>query len=63
MYQLTEDQELLLQTVNEFGAQRLAPTVLQRDAANEFDESLVKELLDLGLHDGIANTSRVFITR
>ena len=49
MYQLTEDQELLLQTVNEFGAQRLAPTVLQRDAANEFDESLVKELLDLGL--------------
>ena len=49
MYQLTEDQELLLQTVNEFGAQRLAPTVLQRDAANEFDESLVKELLELGL--------------
>ena len=49
MYPLTEEQQLLLDTVNEFGRTRLEPTVLARDAKAEFDEALVQELLDLGL--------------
>lgn len=49
MYPLTEEQQLLLDTVNEFGAKRLEPTVLERDAKNEFSMELVQEIMDMGL--------------
>lgn len=49
MYVLNEDQQLLIDTVNEFGQKRLEPTVLERDAKSEFNTELVQEMLDMGL--------------
>ena len=49
MFELTEEQQLLQQTVKEFAAATLAPTVLERDDARVWDRSLVDKAAALGL--------------
>ena len=48
MFDLTEDQELIRETVREFAQLRLAPTVKERDIKDHFERSLFDEMGELG---------------
>jgi alkylation response protein AidB-like acyl-CoA dehydrogenase len=49
-FALTEDQELLRETVRRFADERIAPGEAQRDREHRFPEGIVAELGELGLH-------------
>ena len=48
-FSLTEDQELLRETVARFAAERIAPGEAERDREHAFPEEIVGELAELGL--------------
>ena len=46
---LTEEQQLLEQTVREWGARAVAPRIRELDRAHQFDRGLLPQMADLGL--------------
>src|SRR5471030_1847488 len=46
---LTEEQQLLEQTVREWGARAVAPRIRELDRAHQFDRSILPQMADLGL--------------
>jgi len=48
-FSLTEDQELLRETVRRFAEERIAPGEAERDREHRFPEGIVAELAELGL--------------
>src|SRR5258706_7267708 len=46
---LTEEQQLLEQTVREWGAQAVAPRIRELDRAHQFDRNLFPQMAELGL--------------
>jgi len=49
-FALSEDQELLRETVRRFADERIAPGEAERDREHRFPEGIVSELGELGLH-------------
>jgi alkylation response protein AidB-like acyl-CoA dehydrogenase len=48
-FDLTEDQELIRQSIRDFVEQRVAPTVMERDEACAFPHDIVEELAEMGM--------------
>ena len=46
---LTDEERLLRDTVREFAQRAVAPTAIERDAAERFDRSIFRQMADLGL--------------
>src|SRR5258706_46049 len=46
---LTEEQQLLEQTVREWGARAVAPRIRELDRAHQFDRNLIPQMAELGL--------------
>ena len=48
-YNMTEDQEMFVKMVKDFGEKRLLPGITERDHNHEYDEGIVAEMLEMGL--------------
>ncbi len=48
-YNMTEDQEMFVKMVKDFGEKRLLPGITERDYNHEYDEGIVAEMLEMGL--------------
>lgn len=48
-FELTEDQQLIRESVRDFAGRHVAPDVKERDASKEFPHKLIKKLADQGL--------------
>ena len=48
-FNMTEDQQMFVKLAKDFGEKRLLPTVSERDHKHEYDEAIVKEMLEMGL--------------
>jgi alkylation response protein AidB-like acyl-CoA dehydrogenase len=48
-FNMTEDQQMFVKLAKDFGEKRLAPTIVERDHKDIYDEAIIKEMLEMGL--------------